>query len=528
MYRPYAARIMTVRPDPLLAALAAIGVLAALGFGLGRAGLTAQVAIFWLVMGTVHLFFAVSAWRVAELGGRPDAGAAERRGTRRLWRLFAFTGVTLLLGDVGEFVAALRNPFSAVSIMGSRSTVALVAVGIVAIVIGMLAYPTGATGPDKARLRLDVLTVMAGASTFGVWVIALPTGAVGVRWALTLAVTILVQPGVFLVAIFAVVRLVLGGRPPFTRSAGVVLGVSAVLQAGLQVAPVSVYASPQWAPWLMGGNVLGSTLFAFAIRTQECQVRANPQGGQRSAERPYSLLPYGAMAATWVLLVGVLAGHGLDWRGWLVVAGAMATTGLVITRQMTAFRHIGELLRERDALAARLTQLAFHDGLTGLANRALFMTRLSEALAAGPATVFLIDLDDFKPVNDKFGHATGDQLLIEVGRRLRGSVRGEDTVGRLGGDEFAVLVTDLAGDRSAALAASLAVALDGMVRIGPADVPLHGSIGMATGRAGTHDADGLLHEADMAMYAKKGRGGNRRRASDGGIVSLSGNRAGAL
>jgi diguanylate cyclase (GGDEF)-like protein len=259
-------------------------------------------------------------------------------------------------------------------------------------------------------------------------------------------------------------------------------------------------------------------LFAVAVRIQECQVRADPQGGKRAAERPYSLLPYAAMAATWVLLVGVLAGHGLDWRGWLVVVGAMATTALVITRQMTAFKHIGELLRERDELTARLTQLAFHDGLTGLANRALFMTRLTEALAAGPTTVFLIDLDDFKPVNDKFGHATGDQLLIEVGNRLRGSVRAEDTVGRLGGDEFAVLVSDLAGDRSALLAAGLAVALDGSVRIGSADVPLHGSIGMATGQAGTHDADSLLHEADMAMYAMKGRGRNRRR----GAASLSG------
>jgi diguanylate cyclase (GGDEF)-like protein len=131
------------------------------------------------------------------------------------------------------------------------------------------------------------------------------------------------------------------------------------------------------------------------------------------------------------------------------------------------------------------------------------MQRLREALATGPVTVFLIDLDDFKPVNDGFGHATGDQLLIEVGRRLRSQVRDVDLVARLGGDEFAELVEGMPADRRAELADGLRRALHATVRIGAADVLLRASVGMAAGRQGTHDPDSLLHEADMAMYVVK-------------------------
>jgi diguanylate cyclase (GGDEF)-like protein len=199
----------------------------------------------------------------------------------------------------------------------------------------------------------------------------------------------------------------------------------------------------------------------------------------------------------------VLVTRGLDARSWVVGIGASVTTVLVIGRQLNSLRHITELLHERDRLTARLTELAYHDALTGLANRGLFMRLLDEGLAAGPVTVLLIDLDDFKPVNDAFGHATGDQLLIEVARRLRAGVRAGDTVARLGGDEFAVLMPRLAAARGAEVVRELTGSLLGTVRIRSADVPLRASVGLATGRPGEHDPDSLLHAADMAMYAVK-------------------------
>nr|WP_296063902.1 GGDEF domain-containing protein [uncultured Actinoplanes sp.] len=240
-------------------------------------------------------------------------------------------------------------------------------------------------------------------------------------------------------------------------------------------------------------------VFLLAVFTVARITRAGAAGGERPV-RPYSLLPYGAMAVTWAAGVGVLVVEGLTWRSWLVIAGAMVTTGLVVARQAASFRHIAVLLAERDALAARLTEQAFHDALTGLANRALFMRSLADLQSRTPVTVFLIDLDDFKPVNDRFGHATGDRLLIEVGSRLRRCVRAGDTVARLGGDEFAVLMADLDPARRAEVEAALNAELSGRVTLGGVEVPLRASVGMATGRS---DPDSLLHEADMAMYAAK-------------------------
>jgi diguanylate cyclase (GGDEF)-like protein len=210
------------------------------------------------------------------------------------------------------------------------------------------------------------------------------------------------------------------------------------------------------------------------------------------------------MLLTWALGVGVLVANGLTWRSWAVIAGAIITTALVVARQAAAFRHIGELLAERDELTARLTELAFHDGLTGLPNRALFRNRLAEALEREPVAVFLVDLDDFKPVNDRHGHAAGDRLLIEVGRRLRGCVRSGDTVARLGGDEFAVLVPGLDPQRRAEVAGELSRALTGRVWLDDVEVEvdLRASVGAATGEPG-RPLDSLLHEADMAMYAVK-------------------------
>ena len=106
-------------------------------------------------------------------------------------------------------------------------------------------------------------------------------------------------------------------------------------------------------------------------------------------------------------------------------------------------------ISERKAFEAQLAhQAAFHDPVTGLPNRALFRDRVEQALARQhrhdqALAVLFIDLDDFKTINDSLGHAAGDELLTEVGRRLAACVRGGDTAARLGGDEFAILLEDV-------------------------------------------------------------------------------------
>ncbi|MEU8232038.1 GGDEF domain-containing protein [Actinoplanes sp. NPDC048967] len=483
------------RADPLVVVLIVLAVTAVVGFGARRTGTGPQVAMFWLLMAAVHGCFAVLSAQVARAG--PAVA-------RRLWLSFSLAGAAFLVGDAAQLVAAVRAPLAPSSLVGTEFQFGSVAVGMVLLVTGLLRYPLGElTGSARARLHLDAATVLAAATTFGLWLFEVPAGPRDAGWVLGLLVALLVMPGIFLVAIFAVLRLVLSGRTPFTRMCGIVGGVAAVLQAVLQTVPGSVYLTPRYTPWLFAGNVVASTLLALVARTQQLGAGSTPRPGTREQRRPYSVLPYAGMAAVWALTLTVLVTRGLDARSWVVGIGASVTTVLVISRQLNALRHITELLRERDELTARLTELAYHDALTGLANRGLFMRLLDEGLAAGPVTVLLIDLDDFKPVNDAFGHATGDQLLIEVARRLRAGVRAGDTVARLGGDEFAVLMPGLAAARGAEVVRELTGSLTGAVRIRSADVPLRASVGLATGRPGEHDPDSLLHAADMAMYAVK-------------------------
>jgi diguanylate cyclase (GGDEF)-like protein/PAS domain S-box-containing protein len=157
----------------------------------------------------------------------------------------------------------------------------------------------------------------------------------------------------------------------------------------------------------------------------------------------------------------------------------------------------------------RLRYQASHDGLTDLPNRRLFSERLADA-ACGPAALLLIDLDDFKLINDTLGHPAGDAVLSAVAERLRACVRAGDTPARLGGDEFAVLLpgasvadANLIADR---LREALAVPVDADGEL----VQVRASVGVA-GTCG-ESADALLRRADSAMYAAKQRDKRRRRS----------------
>jgi diguanylate cyclase (GGDEF)-like protein/PAS domain S-box-containing protein len=161
----------------------------------------------------------------------------------------------------------------------------------------------------------------------------------------------------------------------------------------------------------------------------------------------------------------------------------------------------------RKELEEQLSRQAFTDSLTGLPNRALFRDRLEQAVlrrrTGGAATVLLIDLDDFKLVNDNLGHNAGDELLATLAARLRREMRPGDTLARLGGDEFAILVEDLGPAEAVALAERLLLAGREQVRLGSRDVNCSLSIGIAAGEV---PAEQLLRDADLAMYAAK-RGG---------------------
>ena len=164
---------------------------------------------------------------------------------------------------------------------------------------------------------------------------------------------------------------------------------------------------------------------------------------------------------------------------------------------------------DRRMLEEELKHLAFHDSLTGLPNRALFLDRVEHALrrrGRDRLAVMLIDLDDFKLVNDTRGHAAGDSLLIAVADRLRTCLRAEDTAARLGGDEFAVLVEGVSGEDEARLVADrVLAALREPYPNGEDSLVVRASLGVAT--SGTDpDAAEMLRQADVAMYAAKDKG----------------------
>jgi diguanylate cyclase (GGDEF)-like protein len=162
---------------------------------------------------------------------------------------------------------------------------------------------------------------------------------------------------------------------------------------------------------------------------------------------------------------------------------------------------------------AQLAHEALHDPLTGLPNRALFRDRCLQALSGiGRTTsgvgVLFVDLDGFKQVNDSLGHAPGDRLLVEAGDRLRHALRAGDTVSRFGGDEFTVLVATLDHRHDTVeLAQRITHTLGQAFRVADRDVVLTCSIGIAFTFDRAADPDALVHEADLAMYRAKERGG---------------------
>ena len=181
-----------------------------------------------------------------------------------------------------------------------------------------------------------------------------------------------------------------------------------------------------------------------------------------------------------------------------------------------ANRDLRGQIAERRRMESQLIHQTLHDALTGLPNRALFQQRLKRATsrsARDPSydfAVLFLDLDRFKVINDSLGHLVGDELLIQVGKRLGHSMRANDTVSRLGGDEFAVLLEDINGIEEARAAAHrIRESLSEPFAIRDREIFTSTSVGIAVGHAGYESPDEILRDADAAMYHAKSRGRSR-------------------
>jgi len=200
--------------------------------------------------------------------------------------------------------------------------------------------------------------------------------------------------------------------------------------------------------------------------------------------------------------------------GWFEVT----TVGQLSEQQLAGTVLTLHDVSERRRLTDRLAHEAYHDPLTGLPNRALLMTRIEEVLEAPDGrrpALLLVDLDDFKVINDRHGHASGDLVLEVIGRRLRSAVRAGDTVARLGGDEFALLMQGTP-EQVRATAHRLIEEIGKPVVAGGRRFLVRASVGVVlAAEEGEESAHSLLSHADIALYEAKG-------SDKGGVVFIDG------
>jgi diguanylate cyclase (GGDEF)-like protein/PAS domain S-box-containing protein len=173
-----------------------------------------------------------------------------------------------------------------------------------------------------------------------------------------------------------------------------------------------------------------------------------------------------------------------------------------------------EDITERKQAEETIKRMAYHDALTGLPNRRLFSDRMNIAMARAyrnrkKLAVMLLDLDDFKDVNDRLGHSVGDRLLQVVGQRLTGLLRQGDTVARMGGDEFMVLLPEVAGVEGAAeVAQKILESIRESYVLDGHELHVSTSVGIALYPDDGEDAETLMRNADIAMYRAKDQGRN--------------------
>jgi diguanylate cyclase (GGDEF)-like protein len=234
-----------------------------------------------------------------------------------------------------------------------------------------------------------------------------------------------------------------------------------------------------------------------------------------------------AVALTIVASFLTLTGHGEIAAYPATVFGHLILLQLYFATVFLSSLPVAVLLEQRRLLSrfqtlTELSRMARHDPLTELPNRLLFRERLAEVQAqarqrGGHTALLMIDLDRFKPVNDRYGHAAGDRLLVLVGERLRGAVRESDTVARLGGDEFAIVGYVVEPQAAQIFAQRALAALSEPFSFMDITVQIGCSIGIGLNSAADGDVEGLIRRADTALYKVKSEGRNGFRFFEPGM-----------
>ncbi|MDP9798789.1 diguanylate cyclase (GGDEF)-like protein [Catenuloplanes nepalensis] len=478
-------------------------------------------ATVWCVAGLWHV------WSVPVLGWLPlpilgllaayECRAVTRvtdtsPAVRHFWASIALASAFVFAGSVSMGYDSVQGG-PAPTQTSPRSAV-IFGAGLAAAHWGLLRLPGRVhTAGERVRFALDAGVIVVTVSLFG-WHFSLRhvetwRSSTGSDFALVAVIAV------------AAVALVAFVKVALTGTGGVDPRALHLLAVGTFGSAATAALSPLLAtrPYLNGCMLAVPIAYLFVILAADRQRRAptgRPEPGLGRAK--VSLLPYAAVVAAGGLLVEDRLGGPAE--PVIIAITVVALTGLVMVRQLTVLRENARLLATVDANLAALrsawddldtvqTQLAHqasHDALTNLANRALLAARVDAATVNGERfAVLLIDLNDFKAVNDWLGHAAGDRLLEVIAERLVHAVRTEDTVARLGGDEFAVLMPDLDAASAGERCAEIAARVQRPVVIEGHQLEVSAGIGLADNSNAATGAD-VLRRADVAMYVAKAKG----------------------
>ncbi|MBM2614139.1 bifunctional diguanylate cyclase/phosphodiesterase [Actinoplanes sp. LDG1-06] len=464
----------------------------------------AALSVGWVLIGLSHEWsHPVVGWLPLPVGAALGAAASARTArdsrldpaTRRFWRTFTLAGVFFTAGTIGNTIDAVGGPEPTQGIGNVTLSLYLSVLGLV--IWGLLRLPSWQRSrADWVRFGLDSCMVLVTVAAL-TWHLLLrdhdewtsQAGAAGPMLAITLSAAL--GAATFIKVGFA-------GAGRLDRRAIQILASGCGIAAGMGSA----------SPFLVDRPYLTTSMLSVPVAALTIILAASSQWrhGDRvlTARRParrISWLPYAAVAVTDALLLATGTDDASETTMMQIVA--VTLTALVVVRQILALRDNQRLLDELRHYQDKLTHQATHDSLTGLANRTLLEQRLN---AGGSFHVAMIDLDDFKVVNDRLGHHVGDLLITATSSRLTEVVGDQGFVARLGGDEFTLVIPETADIDE--LLRQLTGKIGSPYELAGHTVLTAASVGVTTSRPGDDPAE-LMRRADVAMYAAKSAGGDR-------------------
>ncbi|WP_205752825.1 putative bifunctional diguanylate cyclase/phosphodiesterase [Cryptosporangium phraense] len=431
--------------------------------------------------------------------------------SRRFWQQLTVACGLFGAGTVANAFDALGGPTPSQRIGPISLAFYLSVLGIV--LWALLRLPSWyRTRGDWIRFGLDACMVLITAAAL-VWHLSLrdhrdwiaQTGSAGAMLAIIV---------VALISVATFVKVAFAGAGLLDRRAMQILAVGSAASASLGGLSPLLVSRPYLSTSMVAIPVAAFSLHLAAAR----QLRAARSSSvQRRRSWRISLVPYLAVAVTGALLLTTSTSQPTETA--IMQALTVLLALVVVLRQVLALRDNNQLLATVDGQLEdlrryqnQLEHQATHDSLTGVANRALLERHLRRLLADQQSfSLVLLDIDDFKAINDRLGHGAGDRLLRLVSNRLTDAIGPSGIVARLGGDEFALLL-DAAADLET-VTDSISFAIREPIDLAGMTASIATSIGIST-RCTGDSAEELLRRADVALYAAKAAGGDCRRWFD--------------